>query len=59
MKELFEQYGGVLITIVAILGLLAIIYVLMDKNSGMVVNVFMDLIGDFSRKGGQFYSTLG
>ena len=37
MKEIFEQYGGVLITVTAIVAVVAIVTVLIGTGEGSVV----------------------
>ena len=49
MKEVFEQYGGVLIAIVAIVALLAIVHLfLQNGESGLVYRAFADAFDRFS-----------
>jgi len=48
MKEVFEQYGGAIVTVVAILALIAIATALLTHNSnGIVYKAFSDLIQNF------------
>ncbi|MEG0805651.1 MAG: hypothetical protein RR364_03370 [Lachnospiraceae bacterium] len=48
MKEVFEQYGGAIITVIAILALAAIATVLLtNQSSGIVYKAFSDLITNF------------
>ena len=45
MKEIFEQYGGVLITVVAILSVIAvIIFVVGQGNSSVIGQAFIKII---------------
>lgn len=46
MKEIFEQYGSVIIAAVAISALVAIIVMLMATD-GVVANAFSNLIDSF------------
>lgn len=46
MKEVFEQYGGVIITMVAIISLIAIIYALLQPD-GVVYKAFVQALDDF------------
>jgi hypothetical protein len=46
MKEIFQEYGGILITVVAIVALIAIIGILV-KDGGVVHEAFSKLITDF------------
>ncbi len=46
MKEIFEQYGSVIIAAVAISALVAIIVVLLSTN-GVVAESFKNLINSF------------
>lgn len=48
MKEIFEQYGGAIVTVVAILALVAIASALLTSDSdGVVYKAFSDLISNF------------
>ena len=48
MKEIFEQYGGAIVTVVAITALIGIAMVLLTKDSnGIVSKAFSDLIKSF------------
>lgn len=48
MKEIFEQYGGVLITVVAILSVIAvIIFVVGQGNSSVIGKAFIKIINSF------------
>lgn len=48
MKEIFEQYGGVLITVTAIVAVVAIVTVLIGTGEGSVVyDAFHDLLTNF------------
>ena len=48
MKEIFEQYGGVLITVVAILSVIAvIIFVVGQGNSSVIGQAFIKIINSF------------
>lgn len=53
MKEVFEQYGGVIITMAAIISLLAIIYVLLQTD-GVVHQAFVTALGDFYERAQDF-----
>ncbi|MBR1391802.1 MAG: hypothetical protein IJ567_10255 [Lachnospiraceae bacterium] len=49
MKEIFEQYGGVIVTVIAIVALAALITALMGNgNSGPVYEAFKGLIENFT-----------
>lgn len=55
MKEVFEQYGGVIITIIAIIALLTIIYLLMQNDEdGIVYKAFTNALSEFYDNAGQF-----
>lgn len=48
MKEIFEQYGGVIITVIAIVALAALITAIMGNGtSGPVYDAFKGLIENF------------
>lgn len=51
MKEIFQEYGGILITVVAIVALIAVITLLVQTN-GVVHTAFKDLITGFIQKAG-------
>lgn len=53
MKEIFEQYGGVIVTVIAIVALAAMITAIMGSgNSGPVYNAFQGLIDNFTTNAG-------
>ncbi len=48
MKEIFQEYGGILITITAILAVIAVIIVVVGKgDTGVVGKAFSELISKF------------
>lgn len=48
MKEIFQEYGGILITITAILAVIAVIVVVVGQgDSGVVGKAFSNLISKF------------
>ena len=48
MKEIFQEYGGVLITVVAILAVILVITAVVGKDaSGPIGNAFSNLINNF------------
>ena len=48
MKEIFQEYGGVLITVVAILAVILVITAVVGKDaSGPIGNAFSNLINTF------------
>jgi hypothetical protein len=51
MKEIFQEYGGILITVVAIVALIAVITVIVG-DKGTVHMAFNDLINGFVQKAG-------
>lgn len=57
MKEVFQEYGGIIITIIAILALIAVITAVIGTNeNGIIGEAFSELIGDFmdrAKLGGQ------
>lgn len=56
MREVFQEYGGVIITIVAIVSLIAVITSIMGTgqsgDGGIVYDAFQNLITDFAEKAG-------
>lgn len=38
MKEFFEEYGSVIVAVIAVVGLVAIVYFLVGSGSGSVVS---------------------
>ena len=51
MKEVFQEYGGIIITIIAILALIAVITAVIGTNeNGIIGEAFSDLIADFMNK---------
>lgn len=48
MKEIFQEYGGVLITVVAILAVILVITAVVGKDaSGPIGSAFSNLINNF------------
>ena len=48
MKEIFQEYGGVLITVVAIIAVILVITAVVGKDaSGPIGNAFSNLINNF------------
>ena len=48
MKEIFQEYGGVLTTVVAILAVILVITAVVGKDaSGPIGNAFSNLINNF------------
>ena len=48
MKEIFQEYGGVLITVVAILAVILVITAVVGKDArGPIGNAFSNLINNF------------
>ena len=48
MKEIFQEYGGVLIKVVAILAVILVITAVVGKDaSGPIGNAFSNLINNF------------
>ena len=58
MKEVFQEYGGVIVTIVAIVALISVISAIIgtgqEGNSGVVYGAFQDLMNSFVEKAGLF-----
>lgn len=51
MKEIFEQYGGVLITVAAILSVILVVVAVVGTDASSVIgSAFSDLIEDFMSK---------
>ena len=48
MKEIFQEYGGILITIVAILAVIVVITAVIGKDeNGAIGQAFMQIINNF------------
>ena len=56
MKEVFQEYGGVIVTIVAIVALISVISLIVGTGEsgqgGIVYGAFQDLIENFVIKAG-------
>ena len=53
MKEVFQEYGGVIITIIAILSLIAVISAIIGTGeTGTIGKAFNDLISNFLSEAG-------
>lgn len=50
MKEIFEQYGGPIITVVAIAALIGIIVFLVKGNNTVVAGMFQNLLDNFQNR---------
>ncbi len=62
MKEIFEQYGGVLITVTAIVAVVAIVSLLIGTGEGSIVyKAFHDLLTNFFKNaaGGMYLKPFG
>ena len=48
MKEMFQEYGGILITVVAILAVIVVITAVIGKDeNGAIGQAFMQIINNF------------
>ena len=48
MKEIFQEYGGILITVVAILAVIIVITAVIGKDeNGAIGQAFMQIINNF------------
>ena len=48
MKEIFQEYGGILITVVAILAVIVVITAVIGKDeNGAIGKAFMQIINNF------------
>lgn len=53
MKEVFQEYGGIIITIIAILSLIAVISaVIGNDEQGLIGQAFKELIDSFMDQAG-------
>lgn len=53
MKEVFQEYGGIIITIIAILSLIAVITAVIGTDEqGLIGQAFSDLINGFMEQAG-------
>lgn len=52
MKEIFEQYGGAIITVIAIVALAAVVTLVLDTGeNGVILSAFKDLINNLKTMG--------
>lgn len=53
MKEVFQEYGGVIVTIVAIVALISVISIIIGTGEeGIVYGAFSELISNFVKEAG-------
>lgn len=53
MKEVFQEYGGVIVTIIAILSLIAVIAAVIGTGEeGIIGSAFAELVGNFLDQAG-------
>lgn len=53
MKEVFQEYGGVIVTIIAILSLIAVITAIIGTGeNGIIGTAFTELIENFLEQAG-------
>ena len=53
MKEVFQEYGGIIITIIAILSLIAVITAVIGTDEqGLIGQAFTNLINSFMEQAG-------
>ena len=53
MKEVFQEYGGIIITIIAILALITVITAVIGTDEqGLIGQAFTDLINGFMEQAG-------
>ena len=53
MKEVFQEYGGIIITIIAILALIAVITAIIGNDEGSIVGeAFQNVIENFLDEAG-------
>ena len=53
MKEIFEQYGGAILTVVAVLALVSIVTALLQTGeNGVVYSALSDLVKNFAASAG-------
>ena len=51
MKEVFQEYGGIIITIIAVLSLIAVVAAVIGSDeSGLIGQAFTNLIDSFMEK---------
>ena len=49
MQKIFEEYGGVIVTVIAVVALITLVTLLM-RNGGVMYNAFDTIIGTFVNK---------
>ena len=58
MKEVFQEYGGIIITIIAILSLIAVVSAVIGTNEeGFIGQAFTQLIDSFMNQDGMNVTT--
>ena len=49
MQKIFEEYGGVIVTVIAVVALIGLVTILM-QNNGVLYNAFQDIVKTFVSK---------
>ncbi len=58
MKEVFQEYGGVIVTIIAIIALIGVISAIIGTGeNGIIGSAFTDLIENFFNQAGLSFGT--
>ncbi len=53
MKEVFQEYGGVIVTIIAVLSLISVVSAIIGTGeNGIIGSAFVDLIESFLEQAG-------
>ncbi len=53
MKEVFQEYGGVIVTIIAVLSLISVVSAIIGTGeNGVIGSAFVDLINGFLEQAG-------
>ena len=50
MQKIFEEYGGVIVTALAIVALIGVVYLMFNGNDGWMEKAFSDVITKFLGK---------
>ena len=49
MQKIFEEYGGVIVTVIAVVALIGLVTILL-QNNGVLYNAFQDIVKTFVSK---------
>ena len=58
MQKIFEEYGGVIVTVIAVVALITLVTLLM-KDQGVLYNAFQDIVDTFVTKSENLINAAG